>query len=253
MAVLRALFAAAPTDAELHRPAVVDSVHREVLVGECKDSDTAVFVFTAVNDRMWMPLSMFDRYLAALGVTAVYLKDFQRLLHLNGVQSIAASYPETVAKLRDMASGFGAKRICTIGHSGGARPAIRYGVELGAERIVSFGGATGRTPCLMGTDRQFNGILWRRALASIPEAMLDLKPFLAQRQHKSKIAVIFGEEIESERADAHYLDGLTGVTLSPVKGAVRDTVLQAVAESGNLGRQLAELLALDPALENSQR
>jgi hypothetical protein len=247
IAALRALLERAPADAELRRPIVADSLRDEVLVGEQTGSDTVVFVFTAVNDRMWMPLAMFDRYLASLGLTAVYLKDFQRLLHLNGVRSIGADYAATVAKLREMASRFGGKRVLAIGHSGGARPAIRYGVELGAERIVSFGGATGRTPCLMGTDRQFNGIIWKRALAEIPEDMLDLKPFLETRRHKSAIELVFAEEIESERGDAEYLAGSPGVTLHPVAGEAHDTVIRSLAERPDFRQALADMLGVDPS------
>lgn len=239
---LRRLYRRAPADAALARPIVVDEEASDVLVAECIGAQTVVIVFTGTNDRVWLPLPMFDRYLAALGVSAVYLKDFRRLLFMQGVQSLGDSYEATVAGLRRIQRGLQARRICTLGHSGGGRAAIRYGVELGAARIVSIAGATGPAPCLNPAAYPRDQIIQSRTLQHVPAEMLDLKPFLERRSSRAKITLVYGADSASETASARYLEALRQVQLQPVFGP-SPTIMSLAAER-DFARTLGKLFGI---------
>jgi tetratricopeptide (TPR) repeat protein len=242
VADLRALYRRAPADAVLMRPVVVDEEEADVLVAECVGARTVVIVFTGTNDRVWLPLPMFDRYLAALGVSAVYLKDFRRLLFMQGVQSLGDSYNAAISALRRIQRGLKAKRICAFGHSGGGRAAIRYGLELGAARIVSIAGATGPAPCLNPAAYPRDQIIQARTLQHVPADMLDLKPFLQQRPSRAKITLVYGVDSASETASARYLEDLPSVRLQPVFGP-SPTIMSLAAER-DFTRTLARMFGI---------
>jgi hypothetical protein len=234
-----------PSDSQLARPPVIENLGRDVLVAARGGAETGAFIFTGIGDRVGMPLPLFDRYLAALGVTAVYLKDFRRLLFMNGIVSLGGSYERTLVALHNMVNHLGIKRLCTIGYSGGGRPAILYGVELGAERILTFASATGRTPCLTGTPGGLNqAIVSRRTLETVAEERLDLKPFLTSRRHSSSIDLYYAEERKAQEANALYLSDLPGVTVRPVAAGIHHSVLVTLANEGDFVRRLAEMLGV---------
>jgi Tfp pilus assembly protein PilF len=239
---LRALFKTSPRDADLVRPIVVDQAESDVLIAECVGAETLVVVFTGTNDRVWLPLPLFDRYLAALGVSAVYLKDFRRMLFVQGVQSFGEGYEATIAALRTVKRRLRAKRLCTIGHSGGGRAAIRYGVELEAANIVSIAGATGAAPCLDPAAYPRDQITHSRTLRHAGSEMLDLKPFLESQRFASKIALVHGANSASEVANALYLSAIRGVTLHPIPGP--SPTIMSLARQGDFVQTLGNLFGV---------
>jgi hypothetical protein len=66
---LRRLVGFLPKGDELRRTLVVDDKRSDVIVAPALGADTVVMVFTALNDVVSMSLPIFDRYLAALGVS----------------------------------------------------------------------------------------------------------------------------------------------------------------------------------------
>ena len=237
---LRPLLETSPGDSQLLRPVVVDLPEKDLLTAECPGAETLVIAFTGTNDRMWIPITLFDRYLAALGVSAVYLKDFRRLLFVKGILSLGERYEDTLAGLGELARRFHARRVCTIGNSGGARPAIRYGVDLGAANIVGFAAATGPQPCLNVDRSQGDQIVNRRVLQHASGESLDLRPFLMSRRLASKITLFYSATSQAEAANARHLSGIEGVSLCPVDGP-SPTILSLAKQAGFL-ETLAEAL-----------
>jgi hypothetical protein len=205
----------APGQAEQVRKLVVADPERDVLLAEVTGAETAVLVFTGTNDGLSMPLSLFDRYLATLNLTAIYLKDFNRLRFLQGIQSLSDNYQGTLEALRNMLNRAGVKRLCTIGNCVGGFAAIRYGIELGAERIVAFSPPTytSRDPLTkMEEGRRF---MRTRLEANVPSEMMDLKPFLEARRHDAQIDLLYEEKDPRDRVNALRLSSLPGIRLHP--------------------------------------
>jgi hypothetical protein len=227
------------------RPLVVDDPHDEVLIAERPGADTGVFVFTGLGHQLGLPLTLFDRYLAALGATAFYLKDFRHLSALGGIRALGEGYTATLAALHEMANERRIKRVCTIGHSSGARPAIRYGVDLDADCVIAVSGAFGRQPCL--TDTPLNRRMLRRFTDRLSIDELDLAQFLRHRSYPSNIELLYDAESGSERANALYLSGLARVRLHPVVQRPRVSILHKLAIEGILIELLANLLGVDTA------
>jgi tetratricopeptide (TPR) repeat protein len=228
------------------RPIVADRSEREVVLAERPGSDTAVIVFTGAAHHVGLPLKIFDHYLAALGVTAFYLKDFKGLGALKGIRSLGDRYAATLSLLHEMVMERGVKRVCTIGHSAGLRAAVRYGVDLDADSIIGISGATGAEPRLI--DNSADSITPNRPMDGLSADMLDLNRFLRYRVYASKIELVYDPEAESENSNALYLSGLAGVRLHPVARHVgQKSIVKQLAVNGELLRFLAELLGIDSA------
>jgi tetratricopeptide (TPR) repeat protein len=230
------LAARAPADKQLLRPVMSEEKTRDVIVAPAIPGALLVVVFTGTNDTLGLPLPVFDRYLAHLGVNAVYLKDFERLLYLRGVRSLGGGQA-TLTALRRLQRQIGSPRLCTIGTSDGGFAAIRYGVWLGAERIIGFGAPTHRAPHLDAF-----AVLQRRHAAQLPERNVDLRVFLGSRRHSSCIALHYGEQMPRDRVHAVHLAGLDGVTLHPISELNDHQCLRWYALNRNLKGLLGEWL-----------
>jgi tetratricopeptide (TPR) repeat protein len=248
---LRIIVEKAPGEAEWLRPLVAADPDGDVLVCEVAAAQRAVLVFTGGNDAVSMPLPIFDRYLAALRLTVIYLKDFKRLRYLVGIQSLSQDYPGTLAALRFMLNRLGVKRVCTMGNCEGGFAAIRYGVELGADRIITFGAPTFSPDDSLTKIEQARNFMRNRLAAKVPSDMIDLKPFLEARHYQAQIDFFYEEADPRDCAHAMHISGLPGIKLHPRPGLnhrmLRELALSNDDFSGMLGKLLGiERTAISP-------
>jgi tetratricopeptide (TPR) repeat protein len=241
---LRRVVDRAPKNSELRRPIVVDDKASDVIVARAANVDTAVLVFTALTDVVSMPLPIFDRYLAALGITAIYLKDFQRLFYLRGIASLGQRYDGTIRALREICRRLGLQRLFTLGTSAGGFAAVRYGVELGADRMLSFCGET--HGAVGGTAKLEPGValIKRRLAACVPQEELDLREFLLSRRYSGKIEWFYSAGAARDTDQALHLSGIGGLTLQGVTGCDDHELLRWLALHDDLSAILARAFAL---------
>jgi tetratricopeptide (TPR) repeat protein len=226
---IRQLARMAPADDALRRPLIVEDKTRDVIVGPSSRSDMAVLVFTALTDSLSIPISIFDRYLAALGVTAIYLKDFQRLFYLNGIASLGASSASTVESLRALCGRVNARRICTIGASAGGFAAMKYGVELDVERSLNFAAETHDPGSGLSKVEQGVALIRRRVANQAPAVQLDLRPLLTSKRASTEIYLYYPADAPREKEQALHLSGVNGVQLRPVAGCGDHELLRWMA------------------------
>jgi tetratricopeptide (TPR) repeat protein len=217
-AELQALADKAPDLAEHRRPVLAIDPKRDVLVAQVGGSEVGVLVFTGSNDAVSMPLALFDQYLAPLAITAIYLKDFNRLRFLRGIRSMGADYQTTLVALRELLAGLGVRRLCTLGNCDGGFAAIRYGVELGADRIIAFHAPTHSPPETLAKVEQARNFMRRRLAAMVPADMSDLRQFLQACPHDARIELFYDETEPRDTLHAMYLSDLPGIRLHPRPG-----------------------------------
>ena len=243
----QALEKAAPMEAEWRRPLIVAAPQLDVQIAEIAGAETAVLIFTGALDDVAIPLSTFDRHMAALEVTTIYLKDFNRLCYLGGVQSLGENYNATLAGLRSLLGRLGVKRLAVIGHCDGAASSINYGIELGAHNILSFGPITRFDFANANITRR--AFMTKRLAETAPPELLDLKLFFEAHPHTAHVEIFYKQEDKRQRERAALISDIPGVTLHPLPGYPRDPPLLRLALStGNLGEKLAEWLNIAPAL-----
>jgi tetratricopeptide (TPR) repeat protein len=245
---LRTLLQRAPGRAQRLRPLIENDPEHDVLIGELKHAATAVLVFTGGNDAITIPLDIVDHFMAPLPITCIYLKDFKRLRYLVGIESLSENYQGTIVALRRLLRTLGIHRVCAIGNCDGGFAAIRYGVELGAARILAFSTATYIPQDASARTEQARNLKRRRLAAHVPDAMSDLKPFLEASPHQAQIDLFYDQEDARDRTQALHLSGLPGVTLRALPTPVDQRLLRQFAlSSADFSATLAELFGVQPA------
>lgn len=228
----------APPDHLLKRQVLQGASDEEAVIAPGDRAETVALVFTGLADRAMVPLPSLDRYLAALGISAVYLRDFSRLMFLRGISSKAADLAGTVRWLGDLLGQWGTRRILSLGTSAGGYAAIHYGMALGADRIVAFS-----TPTNLGAD--FNREDGRARLVALkvqtlPEELLDLRPLVMRNAGRTPIHLVYGAGMRQDAHHARHVEGLPGVHLHPLEGFERHDSLVWLAGQGKLLSFLSE-------------
>ena len=114
----------------------------ELLVAPKQGAETVMLVFTGLANRAGISVRLLDAYLATLNISVIYLRDNTRLLFNDGIESVADSYEGTLEIIKQRIKELGAKKIICFGNSGGGFAAIRYGIDLNAEKIIGINGVT---------------------------------------------------------------------------------------------------------------
>lgn len=244
-AELRAIAAKAPPLATRRRSILIDDPRQDVQLMGAAGAKTAVLVFSNDTDTLSMPLALFDRFMASWPVSVVYLKDFNRLRYLGGIGSLGRSYIDTLEALRQIIARLDARRVLTLGACNGGSAAIRYGIELGAERIVSFAAATRLTPEAPTRLRQKQNFMRHRLSAAVPEGLPDLRPFLQARDHLAQVTYFYYAHDPRESADADHIADLPGIQFRPHPGDPAMPLLRRLAvEEADFSGALAGWLGL---------
>lgn len=243
----------APAAERRLREPVVDDPERDVLLVESARNECAVLLFTGTNDGLSIPLQAFDLYLAALPVTPIYVKDFKRLRYLLGIRSLSDDYEGTLAVLRSMLERLGAHRLCTIGNCEGGFAAIRYGLELGADRIIAFEPPTYSPADSTAKFEQARNFKRSRLAAMVPADMVDLKPFVEERRGNVTLELFYDELNPRDCNHAHRLAGLPGVNLHPQRCVGNRRAMQnLMLAHENFSELLGGLLGVRPAAASLQ-
>ncbi len=121
--------------ARLSHPALEE----EVIVSGPERPNGIVFVFTGLADALIVPINLIDVFLAELGLTAVYCRDFQRMIGCNGIKSLGSGFDETIEGLKSLIAQYGEnKPVFTLGNSAGGYLAGIYGAKIGAQASLLF-------------------------------------------------------------------------------------------------------------------
>ena len=196
-------------------PRFRDDLASDLQVVERPGSDTVVFAFCGRKQTIGMPLWLFQRWLSRLRASVVYLRDFDDTHYLGGIRSIG-SEARTAQELERIAGRLGASRIVCLGNSSGGYAAALYGLQIGAEKVASFSGATNLEP-------EFNLHLNRVEAAvplkqRFPKTRLDLRERYLAARSVPCTRLIYGEQAWDDRIHAEHMAGLPGVELMPIEG-----------------------------------
>lgn len=220
-----------PRDDELMRPVVEDDGSADVIIGR-GGRKTAVLVFTGLADRMVMPLPLFDRYLAELDLTSIFLRDRKRLGFFGGVASLG-DYDETLAGLRARLDEMGIERVHTLGNSAGGMGAVTYGLDLNAGQVLGFSAPVALLDKTDQIDRR-TVVFNQRMMKHVPEQRRDLKARIEAHAGDTHIHLFFGEEMPEDRYHAAALEGSRNVHLHALPGLAGHGALFSMGETGKL-------------------
>lgn len=220
-----------PDDDALLRPLVKDD-GEEIIAALMEAPAPLALVFTGLADQASMPLFIFDRCLAALGVSVLYLRDKQRYGFLRGIRSLDASRDGTIERLREKIAEIAPTRLLAIGASFGGHAAVSYGAELGADAIVGFSAAINATPEFLAGDGR--GRVFARKISVIPPDLLDVRNALAGAARPIPVHLAYGSDHWQDVRQAEHLASVEGVVLHPLEGLKGHGSILMLAGGGDL-------------------
>lgn len=220
-----------PDDADLLRSVVKDD-GGEILSAPMEEPAPLALIFTGLADQASMPLFVFDRCLAALGVSALYLRDKQRFGFLRGLRSVGAGRDETIARLSAMIGEVAPTRLLTIGASVGGHAAVCYGAELRADAIIGFSAVTNGSPAFLVDDGR--GRIFASKFRAIPLELLDSRVALEAAARPVPVHLVYGSGNWRDARHARHLAPVEGVVLHPLEGFKAHGTILALAGGGDL-------------------
>lgn len=230
----------APSDDSLKREIVSSFGGEELRAARSTTSTTVAVIFTGLVDRAMVPLPSLDRYFAELDISTIYLRDSTRFLFNSGISSISSDFSGTVDYLRRLLADWNTCRLVSVGSSAGGFAAIRYGLALGAERIVTFSSPTNLNSDFLAEDGRAR--LVEKRLQGLPREVLDIRPTVRANRGRTPIHVTFGKGMRQDSRHAHHIAGEPGVHLHPIEGlAVHDSLVW-LAREGRLMSFLGDTL-----------
>ena len=190
-----------------------DDLFKDVQVMPRPGSDTALLLFCGARHRVGMHLPLIHRWLARLGASLIYLRDFHGLCYLKGVASLGEDLPATIAALRRILDGLGARQVIGFGCSGGGFGAMRYALELGGDAI-SMGSPANMEPAF--NLHMNHGAYATMLKTAFPDQQLDMRRLIEAAARPARTLVVYGDRNWNERIHAEHMAGVRGVTLHPV-------------------------------------
>ncbi|MHA6264648.1 hypothetical protein ACXYMO_15735 [Arenibacterium sp. CAU 1754] len=211
----------------LQRDLLRNDPEKEVQVSPVGPSDLVMIVIAGLGDLHRFPFSLIDAYLAASGITGLYLRDGKRTLCLGGIHQIADSYDGTVAGLREILGQIpGANRLAIMSTSAGGMAAGNFGCDLEAETLLMFSPPTNVSPAFLNAMNDSRGRIVQKRLANIePRDLLDLRARFQASAHVPKTLITYSANRREDRLHAENLGDLDGVELKPLSDTNQHLVL----------------------------
>jgi len=124
---------------EVLKPKELDDVAAQFSPIEILDkkADTTVLVFGGMATRPSMPPKEFFATFSTYNANIVFVKDFKQCWYQKGLLGITQDVESTSQYLRSIIPKSSTKLIC-IGTSAGGYGAIRFGIDLSADKIIVF-------------------------------------------------------------------------------------------------------------------
>ena len=211
------------------------------MLGErVQGSRSMLMVFGGLRDIVGVALPRFDQVLRSQQINTLYLSDPRRLLLLSGLETFG-DYRQSIEGLHDLMDRWGIEEIFCLGVSAGGYPAIAYGVDLGARRILTLAAPSTLVGPVMQVDRRAS-ILQGRIVAAITDRELDLRKVIQAAAEPPEIVNYYGADSVEDVAQAENLRGLPNVILKPLTGKIGHGVPQHLEATGDYPRVIAELL-----------
>ncbi|WP_028029763.1 hypothetical protein [Gemmobacter nectariphilus] len=234
LAETAAMIAALPPDTALRRPLVVDE-GQDVTVSPQGETGTTLLVFTGLADQAMVPIEYIDRFCAAAGHSAIYLRDSGRTLYIAGVPALAEDLDGMMAALRGLLQDRQTSRLLCMGTSAGGFGAIRYGLRLEAEKVLCASPPTSCTADFLASAEDKRGrLLMRRLWAQFDAAELDVEPDLRAASGRCQVDVWHGADYPIDVAHAAHLAGCPGVHLRPIAGLDQHSSFAQIVINGAL-------------------
>lgn len=226
-----------PSDSDLKRPLIKDNPDADWIQSEAGPHKKLAIIFTGFNGSAFIPVHNFDRYLAALGYDAIYLRDPDGYTFLNGIRSERLDWAKLKTKLGALNASYGPERTTFIGISSGSYPATLMGLELGAKHIIQFGSVAevGLENARLVGELRVNAYGIRLARDVDPHISRRLAQALHTAEGKTRIDSFYSAADPNDHKHTRKIRGFKNVHIWPITDSKRHNCLNPILSKGLLG------------------
>lgn len=224
------VLAAPPTPPGQQEGEFEDDPAAEVQIVPRAGSRCVLFVFTGGAKRFSGPLVVMHQWFRQLDASIVYLRDLDGMFYAGGIGSLGPDLAASIGRLSEIARSLGAQRILSTGSSSGTFGALRYGLDLSADRVLALAGPS-------RLDESAQRVLERQkrrrpSAPPIDPGSLDMAALYGAAQRRPRVRMTFGENNEIDRREAENMAALTGVALDPIPGVDDHNILSVLGARG---------------------
>jgi hypothetical protein len=224
-------FAEIPAEDPL-QPWFRDDPAKDVQVVHRNGSDTAILIFCDARHHLGFPLSGIHRWLAPLGTSIIYLRDFDACAYLKGIRSLGDSREAALTALSNLLASLGVRKVLCCGNSLGVLPAMHYGLDLKAAAVLALAG-----PVSLSLDHYRNvtsAQFVRSVIEKFPAcADLDMRRLYAASDQPPRLCMVYGEKNREDRWHALHMSGLRNVITAGLKDyGGHDVVIELILRRG---------------------
>jgi hypothetical protein len=241
--LLRRLFPNLTNDA-LPDPAAYDNA--ALLVAPCPGARTLVLSFGGNTNYLMLPQSIVtlpDAHLIAI-------RDPARCFALCGLAGLGPDYAACVASLRSLIAALGATRVYCTGVSAGGYPALRFGLDLGAQGVLAFSPPTtldiaddGDAP--LSRYPQLTALYKHRDQLGID---LDLARAYDESPCRPGVLLVYSPSHERDSWLANRMRGIAGVDVSAVSPEAGHRVYLWLNSQNRIPYYIERMMALERSL-----
>jgi tetratricopeptide (TPR) repeat protein len=213
----------------------------DILIERVHDSRAMLIAFGGLSTMFGGTAEDMGFLVRNARINALFVSDPQRLLMLGGFASIG-EYWQTIGWLKDLQHAWSIERFYCLGLSGGGYPALRYGLDLGAKRILTFAAPTEISPTITQVDGRATAIA-NRILTRKPHMCVNLGDEIAKRGADAPETInYYGADMPEDAYHARNIEGLPTVSSRPVEGLASHSVIAWLKQAGTFRGILREFL-----------
>lgn len=213
----------------------------DMLIDRAPDSRSLLLTFGGLSTMFGGVAEDMEFVVRNVAINTIFVSDPQRLFMLGGFASVG-EYWTSIGWLKDLKHAWGIENFYCLGLSGGGYPAIRYGLDLGARRVLTFAAPTEITPTITQTDKRATALA-NRVLMRKPHMCVNLRAEIARfGTDAPQIINYYGADMREDSYHARNIEGLPTVSLRPVANLDSHAVIAWLKQSGSFREILQEFL-----------
>jgi tetratricopeptide (TPR) repeat protein len=213
----------------------------DILIERAPDSRSLVLAFGGLSTMFGGVAEDMGFLVNRTRINAMFVSDPQRLFMLGGFASVG-DYAATIAWLKALREAWSLENFYCLGLSGGGYPALRYGLDLGARRVLTFAAPTQITPGITAIDKRATALA-HRVLTRKPDMCVNLRDEIAKHGDAApEIINYYGTEMAEDAYHARNIEGLPTVISRGVAGLDSHAVIRWLKDSGSFRDILSEFL-----------
>jgi hypothetical protein len=197
-----------------------------------------VLVFLGADSRFWMQIAGLHPFLAPFGRHVVYLFDTQFSCFLRGIDGLGSSHETALGGLRALCRTLSESEagIYCYGGSMGGFGALRYGLDLGARKVLTFGAPTSLKGDVCRVQFEIGLAKRLGALA------LDLKPLYLREPARPQVTLYYSALNARDTAHTQRFADVPGANIVAVEDTSDHDCLRKLVADGCFPDILAKFL-----------